>query len=165
MEKTLNGRVVLISLLGFFGLIIGMNILMAWFALDTFDGQVEENAYRGGLQFNERIANARSQEASGWSANVVVLGGARSVQVQLMQGSRAALAGARVEGLLWRQSVQGMDVPLAFEETRPGQYHATIPKGVHGRYELRFSAQRAGREVAFKQDIEFANPSNQKVAG
>lgn len=165
MEKTLNGRVVLFSLLVFFGLIIGMNVLMAWFAVDTFDGQVDENAYRAGLQFNQRIASARSQEATGWSADVAVLGDMRGLQVQLLEGGRAALAGAAIEGLLWRQSAKGMDVPLVFDEIIPGQYRAAIPEGVYGRYELRFSAQRAGKQVAFKQDIELANPSDKKVAG
>lgn len=153
-EKTLSGRVVLLSLLGFFGVIIGMNILMAWFAVGSFDGQVEENAYRGGLQFNQRIENARSQQATGWRADVALGQGPRSVEIQLTHRGGEALVGAALEGLLWRQSVQGMDVPLAFEQVAPGRYRARVPNEVYGRYELRLYAQRAGQQVTFKRDIE-----------
>ncbi len=60
-----SGRVVLLSILGFFMTFICVNMFFAYKALSTYTGVVVENAYEKGLHFNQIIAEAkkRQQEA------------------------------------------------------------------------------------------------------
>lgn len=153
-SKPLRGRTVLIALLAFFSVIVGMNILMATFALGTFDGQVDSNAYRSGLKFNDRIEAARSQAATGWAASINVNHSMQIIEVRLTMAQSAALTNVSLDGQLWRQSVQGMDFALVFVEVESGRYAADIPKDAFGRFELRLSAARAGTVVAFKREID-----------
>lgn len=63
-EKQLTGRHVLMIFGGAFGLIIGVNIFMAYSAVSTFPGLEVKNSYVASQQFDERKA---AQEALGWT--------------------------------------------------------------------------------------------------
>ena len=63
-EKQLTGRHVLMIFGGAFGVIIGVNLLLAWSAVSTFPGLEVKNSYVASQQFDERKA---AQEALGWT--------------------------------------------------------------------------------------------------
>lgn len=63
-EKQLTGRHVLMIFVGAFGLIIGVNLVLAWSAVSTFPGLEVKNSYVASQQFDERKA---AQEALGWT--------------------------------------------------------------------------------------------------
>lgn len=63
-EKQLTGRHVLMIFVGAFGLIIGVNVFMAYSAVSTFPGLEVKNSYVASQQFDERKA---AQEALGWT--------------------------------------------------------------------------------------------------
>ena len=65
MTKQLTGRHVLMIFCGAFGIIIGVNLLLAWSAVSTFPGLEVKNSYVASQQFDERKA---AQEALGWTA-------------------------------------------------------------------------------------------------
>jgi len=157
-NKGLSGRTVLFALLGFFALIIGVNMVMAYLAVGTFDGAVEPDAYRNGLNFNDKIQIARDQARVGWDAEVN-LTQSREIAVNVRDAQRSPLSRAQVTGILWRQISKGMDAPLSFQEREPGQYVASIPGHIEGRYELRFTVRSAQMDVAFKQSIQIDRAS------
>ncbi len=64
MTKELTGRHVLMIFCGAFGIIIGVNLLLAWSAVSTFPGLEVKNSYVASQQFDERKA---AQEALGWT--------------------------------------------------------------------------------------------------
>lgn len=64
MTKQLTGRHVLMIFCGAFGIIIGVNLLLAWSAVSTFPGLEVKNSYVASQQFDERKA---AQEALGWT--------------------------------------------------------------------------------------------------
>lgn len=154
--KGLSGRTVLLSLLTFFGVIIGVNILMATYAVNTFDGQFEEDAYRNGLNFNERIEASRAQADIGWEAGVSYSAGDKTLRLELVDANAAPLVGAQLDALLWRQTTQGMDVPLSFQERGNGVYVANIPGGQMGRFELRLTASKNAKRVMFKRSLDLS---------
>ncbi len=61
-----TGRHMLLTMLGFFGVIIGVNVTMAVFARSSWTGLVVENTYVASQQFNTKIAETRAQAALGW---------------------------------------------------------------------------------------------------
>ncbi|MGR3527139.1 MAG: FixH family protein [Paracoccaceae bacterium] len=64
MTKQLTGRHVLMIFCGAFGIIIGVNLLLAWSAVSTFPGLEVKNSYVASQQFDDRKA---AQEALGWT--------------------------------------------------------------------------------------------------
>lgn len=154
-EKRLTGRMVLAALVGFFALVIGMNILMASFALGTFDGTTEDDAYRKGLDFNARIVAQDNAAKLGWSLSVdarLIDETRNTVQIDIApQGVKSPA----IEGLLWRQTADGMDVALAFAPAGDGTYSAIADLPALGRWELRVTAKRGDTAVRFLQDLVF----------
>jgi nitrogen fixation protein FixH len=63
-ERKLTGRHVLMIFCGAFGVIISVNLLLAYSAVSTFPGLEVKNSYVASQQFDERKA---AQEALGWT--------------------------------------------------------------------------------------------------
>lgn len=66
MTRPFTGRHMLALMIGFFGLIIAVNVTMATFAISSFGGEVVENSYVASQRFNRWLAQARSQVRLGW---------------------------------------------------------------------------------------------------
>ena len=62
----LNGYHVAAMFVAFFGVIIAVNITMAWFASSSWTGLVVKNSYVASQNYNEKIDAARNQKAMGW---------------------------------------------------------------------------------------------------
>ena len=63
---TIGGSTVLLSLLAFFGVVIGANVVMATLAITTMPGTEVESPYLAGIKYNSEIIAAREQAARGW---------------------------------------------------------------------------------------------------
>jgi nitrogen fixation protein FixH len=82
-EFRVTGRMVLAGLVGFFGLVAGVNAAMIYAAVSTFGGVETESSYRAGLAFAREAATVRAQDARHWSvtAKAVIEGSATVVEV------------------------------------------------------------------------------------
>ncbi len=67
--KPLTGLKVLVWLVGFFGIVASANGLMIHYAVSTFRGLEEKNAYTAGLAYNRQIAAEKAQDARGWTVD------------------------------------------------------------------------------------------------
>ena len=65
-ENKLTGLSVLLILVGFFGVIMVVNFVMAYYALHTFSGMQTEKPYESGLAYNRAISDAKAQVSRGW---------------------------------------------------------------------------------------------------
>lgn len=74
----------------FFGTIIGVNLLMAFFATSTWTGLVVKNSYVASQHFNEVTAERRRAAELGWRAKVSYEGG--SVTVNLTRDGKPVAA-------------------------------------------------------------------------
>lgn len=83
MTKQLTGRHVLMIFCGAFGIIIGVNLLLAWSAVSTFPGLEVKNSYVASQQFDERKA---AQEALGWTVRADAAEGEVILRVTDAQG-------------------------------------------------------------------------------
>lgn len=70
--RPLTGRMVLIMLLAFFGVVIAVNLVMVRFAATTFSGIGDRNAYIAGISYNKSLAAAREQEERGWKVDAAL---------------------------------------------------------------------------------------------
>lgn len=66
MPNQVTGRHVLLWMVLFFGVIIAVNLTMAYFATGTWTGLVVENSYVASQHFNEDLERAEKQKALGW---------------------------------------------------------------------------------------------------
>lgn len=66
-RRHFTGRHMATILLSFFGVVIAVNLTMAWFASATFGGLVVDNSYVASQKFNGWLEKAREEAALGWS--------------------------------------------------------------------------------------------------
>ena len=62
----LTGRMVLLILVAFFGVVIAVNLYMAYEAVNTFSGMQSQRPYETGLDFNRTLKNAHVQQEQHW---------------------------------------------------------------------------------------------------
>lgn len=129
-----TGRRFLAVMVGFFGVVIAVNITMARLATGTFGGTVVENSYVASQKFNGWLAEARAEQRLGW-ATPLSLDGSRRVVVGV-PGTGFVVAGHAHHPL-----GRAPDVALSFRADGPGRLVATtrLPAG---RWQLRLEVRR-----------------------
>lgn len=63
-----TGWHMLATMIGFFGVVIAVNVLMASDAIRTFGGTVVDNSYVATMEYNRWLAEGRRQDSEGWRA-------------------------------------------------------------------------------------------------
>jgi len=144
----LTGPKVLLTLIGFFGVIFAVNGLMAYDAVSTFRGEVVDNPYEAGLAYNNEIAAAGAQEARDWRVDVSFThdGPARIARVSVADAAGRPLEGLGVAGLFAAPADMQRDTPFALKETTPGIYvgQASPSNGV---WDFELAAQRGAKTL------------------
>jgi nitrogen fixation protein FixH len=121
-NRTFTGWHMLALMIGFFGIVIGVNLFMAISATRTWTGLVVENSYVASQEFNSKLAIARQREAAGW------------------QGGLAYESG------ILRFSLTGADAePLPLEEV---EVHISRPIGMTGDQRLELTRAADGSFVS-----------------
>jgi nitrogen fixation protein FixH len=69
-RREFTGRHMLFAMLGFFGVIVAVNVLMAVIASGTWTGLVVANSYVASQEFQAREDAARHQRELGWRATL-----------------------------------------------------------------------------------------------
>lgn len=75
--RRFTGRHMAMILVGFFAVVIGVNITMARMASATFGGVVVDNSYVASQHFNRWLDEAASEHALGWKAQLARRGDGR----------------------------------------------------------------------------------------
>ena len=68
MGRPFTGRHMTAVLVGFFGVVIAVNLTMARYAGATFGGIVVDNSYVASQEFNRWLEQAEAQKRLGWDA-------------------------------------------------------------------------------------------------
>lgn len=123
-QPRLTGRKVLLIALAGFGLVLAMNGLFVWLALDGFSGLSRPNAYRDGLHYNDELAAAAEQQARGWSSRYTLEADRLLLEVTLPDGS--PVTGLALTATVGRPVTDDYDRTLALTETQPGRYLAAV---------------------------------------
>jgi nitrogen fixation protein FixH len=121
-DKQLTGRQVLAMLLAFFGVIVGVNGLMAYFANSTWSGLIVANGYVASQSFDQDLARAKAQEALGW--NVGFTFGEDRIRLTFADARGAKIDGLSITGNLERTVTDKEDQNLTFAAMGSGVYSA-----------------------------------------
>jgi nitrogen fixation protein FixH len=145
--RVITGRTVLLCLIGFFGVIFAMNIVMVRVALSSFSGVETESAYKAGLSFKNDAAAARAQDARHWSVDASVQRGETTRVIITARDAQAhAVEGLRPDVRLAHPTDKRRDVPLEFIEMTPGQFQSLTPMP-EGQWDLVIGLKRETETV------------------
>ena len=121
-QKEIKGGHVLAMLLAFFGVIIAVNMVMAYFANSTWSGLVVKNGYVASQDFNANLAKAKAQEALGWDVGFTF--DKSSVKVTFTDAKGAKIDNLDLAGRLQRTVTDKEDQQLTFGWMGSGIYSA-----------------------------------------
>jgi nitrogen fixation protein FixH len=146
--RKLTGWHVLAIFVGGFGLIIGVNLFMAFQAVSTFPGMEVDSSYADSQTFDDR---RYAQEALGWEASVQIPGDGTLV-LHLVDASGAPVYPAELTALLTRPTNRTEDQALALTRVN-GAFVAPARIG-DGMWRLRLTGTaRDGTE--YRHNITF----------
>lgn len=94
--RAFTGRHALFILVGFFSVIILVNLTMAFFARSSWTGFVVENTYIASRDFNGNVARDRAQAALGWKGELAIGDGTLRYRIRDVAGKPVALSGGTV---------------------------------------------------------------------
>lgn len=126
--RPLTGRFVLVALLAFFGVVVGVNVVMARFAVSTFGGVETASSYKAGLAFRSEELAAGEQAGRHWRVEAVITesgGDARTFTITARDGEGRALTGLEADARLVHPTDARRDVDLAFDDLGGGTFRAS----------------------------------------
>lgn len=128
-ERQITGRTVLIALLGFFGFVMLVNIVMVHAAITTFGGVDTPSSYQAGLAFKAESAEAAEQAARNWQvdARIEPTASGTAVAFEVRDADGRPVPGAEVVARLAHPIDERRDVALPVSEVGPGTYRGRAP--------------------------------------
>jgi nitrogen fixation protein FixH len=148
--RPITGRFVLITLLAFFTVVIGVNVLMMRFAISTLPGTEVDSAYGASLAYQKEINAAREQNARGWKIDAHVerrADGNAMLTLQAKDAGGAPLTGLIVSGQLERPTDRRVDRRLEVVERGQGSYQGMADAVAPGLWELVIEAHAGGERL------------------
>ena len=134
----ITGWHVLGAVVAFFGVVIAVDSIFLVAAYRSHPGQVSVTPYEDGLAYNRDVARHRAQLALGWSATAAPAPGGVAIIVADAVGR--PVSDLDLTGLLRRPATEAGEIRLAFSETSPGRYFATV-RPAAGAWDLEASAK------------------------
>ena len=129
----ITGRGFLAIIVGFFLVVVGVDVTFAVLAYRTHPGEVSVTPYEDGLIYNHKLAQMRAQAALGWRAAAAAENG--KVVVVIEDATRTPHADLAVTGKLERPATEAGRIVPRFVETAPGRYEAA-ERGLSGAWDL-----------------------------
>jgi len=149
LPQQVTGRMVLLSLVGFFGVIFAANFTLATLAVSTFGGVETKNPYQAGLAYSREIAAARAQEARHWKVDAVLSplrDDGVTVEVIAKDGAGFPLGGIDLVATFIHPADRRQDKVLSLNAVGSGRYRGLAD--VHpGQWDLVVEASRDGERM------------------
>ena len=128
-QEARTKRIFLAALAAFSLTVLTVNGFMIYMASASWTGLSVENAYESGLDYNQRLEQARLQAENGWTSELAVSQaqpGSGTVEFRLVDAKARPLSGATVEMMLFRPTSDGRDAKVALVEEANGVYRADV---------------------------------------
>jgi nitrogen fixation protein FixH len=130
----LTGRNVLAMFGVGFGAVLSVNLMMVWFALESWPGLVSNTAYQDGLNFNRVLESGERQDELGWKISVEAPSGV--VELVVTRADGTPVKGLSMAGTAYRPAAEGNDSPLSLREVAPGVYRASDALPLDGNWTI-----------------------------
>jgi nitrogen fixation protein FixH len=147
--REVTGRMVLICLVAFFGVVAAANAVMIRAAVSTFGGLETESSYQAGLAFARESADARAQDGLHWRVDARLSpprDGATQVVIDARDAAGRPLRGLTAAARLVHPADARDDHVVSLQETRPGEFRGTADAAA-GQWELVLELSRDGSRV------------------
>ena len=144
----LTGRKVLIITIAAFGVIIGVNVLLAWKAVSTFPGLEVENSYVASQTWD---ADRAAQKALGWTLAADYDHAAQALHLVFTDGQGQPAPVSALKVLVGRPTEASDDAWPVFVQNA-GSFHAPVALGP-GKWMLKVEA-RAPDGTLFHQRLD-----------
>lgn len=144
--RELTGRMVLICLLAFFGVVFGANGMLVHKALSTFGGVETDSSYRAGQLFERDVAMAKAQDARHWQVEAQVTSaadGSALLDIVARDEAGLAVAGIDATATFERPTDRRLDRSVAVSESTPGHFRGSAAV-FHGQWDLVIELSRQG---------------------
>lgn len=148
--RPITGRTVLVYTVAFFGIVLGVNLTMIKFAVDSMPGTEVDSAYRSSLAFNAEISAAREQAARQWRVTAHIerdADGIGIVQAEARDRTGVPLAGLSFTAQLSRPTDKRADRVVPLGEADAGRYRARVGDVPPGQWDLVLEAARGGERL------------------
>ena len=158
--RQLTGRMVLLCLIAFFGTVIGVNLLMMKFAIDTLSGTEVDSAYRASLAYESQIAAARDQDGRNWKIDAHVerrADGAATVRLDARDADGAPLSGLKFSARLQRPTDKRIDRIVEIAESDIGIYRGDATDVLPGQWDLVIEGEARGARLFLSRNRVILN--------
>ncbi len=158
--KPLTGRKVLFMLVAFFGVVIGVNMVMMKLAILTLPGTDVDSAYSASLAYENEIAAAHDQNARNWKVDAHIqrsANGGATLQVEARDNSGKPMSGLKFQGRFERPTDRRADQSVALAETGIGIYRGSASMIVPGQWDLVLEGDAAGRRMFLSKNRVLLN--------
>ncbi len=149
-------RKLLVILLTVFAVVMAVNVVMVWFAVESNTGIVSENAYEEGLAYNKTLAEQAREAGLGWSVVRNVADFPVRLVYALSDDRGAPLGGAwvRVKATRPVGEDDGSDFELELKEFTDGTYAAeNIAWPQKGQWELQTTFVYEGKSLTAHERV------------
>ena len=109
----------------FFGTIIAVNLVLAWFAIESWTGLVVKNSYVASQNFDDKIADVKRQNRLGWKSTFKVEDG--KIYFTIHDASGGPLSGLDVNARIGHPTDNAEDYSARLVEKGAGIYSALAP--------------------------------------
>ncbi len=127
------------TFLGFFAVVFLANGIMLYFALDSWTGLTTENAFRDGLDYNERLAERDRQRDLGWLVTFQAVpdrSGHVVFDLQVADERGVPVTAADVAVALTRPTHEGYDFTAELSHRGGGRYTGEADLPLPGQWQL-----------------------------
>ena len=158
--RQLTGRKVLFMLLAFFGVVIGVNLIMMRLAIQTLPGTEVDSAYSASLAYESEIAAAHDQNARNWSVDAHIArdsGGGATVQVEARDRNGTPMSGLKFQGRFERPADRRADQRVALAEVGIGIYRGNAAAIPAGQWDLVLEGEAAGQRMFLSRNRVLLN--------
>jgi len=145
-----TGWHMLATMIGFFGVVIAVNVLMASDAIRTFGGTVVDNSYVATMEYNRWLAEGRRQDREGWRATANA-DRAGAISLDLSRASQP-IDGAIVDVVANHPVGLMTERRFRLRPAGQGRYRADTPLP-HGRWLVRILVRSGTDRAAFDDEI------------
>lgn len=147
-SSTFTGRHMAAVFVGGFGIVIAVNLFMAWQAVGGFHGTVVDNSYVASQKYNGWLDKAESARALGWQVLPVRRKDGRVVLETLAVPANATIMAEAERPLGEREATR-----LTFAPESPNSWISDKPLGP-GRWQLRMTIRAPGQAWAGDSDLK-----------
>jgi nitrogen fixation protein FixH len=158
--KPLTGRKVFFLLIAFFGVVIGVNLIMMKFAIQTLPGTEVDSAYSASLAYGREIAAAHDQNARNWKVDAHVrrsADGGATLEVEAHDNGGVPMSGLKFQGWFERPTDKRADRPVALAEVGRGIYRGMTPEIASGQWDLVLEGDVAGQRMFLSRNRVLLN--------